>query len=411
MPPSADTDHDPHDPTSNLHQHRRAHQRHRLGQVQAPDPGRRLRRGARRRPPTGRERRAGHRHQHGRGDARLAGGHGALPEPDRRRAGHRPRADHDRLVQVVGDRGRAQVRAGQGHRQLHQPEGGRGGVSGAGEEGPPLRRRGRGHGLRRGRPGRHRGPQVRDLPARLPHPGRRDRLRPRGHHLRPQHLRRRHRHRRAQQLRGRLHRGHAPHQARTALRQGLRRRVQRVLLVPRQQPGARGDPLGLSVPRHQGRHGHGYRQRRPARGLRRPAGGAARCGRGRDPEPQPGGHRAPDRPGAQVQGRRLHRREQAGPVLARCPGGEAHRARPDQGRHRLHRRGHRRGAAEARRADQRHRRPADGRHERGRRPVRRGQDVPAPGGQVRPRDEEVRRLPGALSGGRRSARATPRARS
>jgi hypothetical protein len=41
-----------------------------------------------------------------------------VPEPGRRRAGHRPRAGDDRLLQVGGHRGRAQVRPGQGHRQL-----------------------------------------------------------------------------------------------------------------------------------------------------------------------------------------------------------------------------------------------------------------------------------------------------
>jgi 5-methyltetrahydrofolate--homocysteine methyltransferase len=38
--------------------------------------------------------------------------------------------------------------------------------------------------------------------------------------------------------------------------------------------------------------------------------------------------------------------------------------------------------------DRSDRRPADGRDERGRRPVRQRQDVPAAGGQIRPRDEE-----------------------
>ena len=47
-----------------------------------------------------------------------------------------------------------------------------------------------------------------------------------------------------------------------------------------------------------------------------------------------------------------------------------------------------------------HRGPADGRHERRRRPLRRGQDVPAPGRQECPRDEEGRRLPDAVHGGR-----------
>ncbi len=41
------------------------------------------------------------------------------------------------------------------------------------------------------------------------------------------------------------------------------------LLVPRQRPGARGDPHRVPVPRDPGRHGHGHRQRRPARRLRR----------------------------------------------------------------------------------------------------------------------------------------------
>ncbi len=65
---------------------------------------------------------------------------------------------------------------------------------------------------------------------------------------------------------------------------------------------------------------------------------------------------------------------------------------------------------QADRAARRHRRPADGRHERRRRPVRRRQDVPAAGGEVRARDEEGRRAPGALhraratGGGSRSQR-------
>ena len=49
---------------------------------------------------------------------------------------------------------------------------------------------------------------------------------------------------------------------------------------------------------------------------------------------------------------------------------------------------HRRSAPGRRAPARRDRRPADGRHECGRRSVRRGQDVPAAGGQIRPRDEE-----------------------
>ncbi len=50
---------------------RRAHQRHRLGQIPQADHHRRLCRRARRGARPGRERRPGHRHQHGRGPARL----------------------------------------------------------------------------------------------------------------------------------------------------------------------------------------------------------------------------------------------------------------------------------------------------------------------------------------------------
>ena len=41
------------------------------------------------------------------------------------------------------------------------------------------------------------------------------------------------------------------------------------VLVPRQQPGPRGDPLRVPLPRDRGRPGHGHRQRRRAGGLRR----------------------------------------------------------------------------------------------------------------------------------------------
>ena len=58
-----------------------------------------------------------------------------LPQPDRRRAGHRARAGDDRLIQMGGDRGRAEMRAGQGDRQLDLHEGRRGAVPRAGQEG------------------------------------------------------------------------------------------------------------------------------------------------------------------------------------------------------------------------------------------------------------------------------------
>jgi 5-methyltetrahydrofolate--homocysteine methyltransferase len=114
----------------------------------------------------------------------------------------------------------------------------------------------------------------------------RGRLPARGHHLRPQHLRRRHRHRGARRLRRRLHRGHALDQGEPAPRQGQRRRVQRLVLVPRQRAGARGDPRRVPLPRDPGRHGHGHRQRRPA-AVYDEIPGAARARRGRDPQPPP----------------------------------------------------------------------------------------------------------------------------
>ena len=55
--------------------------------------------------------------------------------------------------------------------------------------------------------------------------------------------------------------------AELAARAYLGRRLQPVVLVPRQRAGARGDARRLPLSRHPGGHGHGHRQRRPARGL------------------------------------------------------------------------------------------------------------------------------------------------
>ena len=93
------------------------------------------------------------------------------------------------------------------------------------------------------------------------------RLSARGHRLRPEHLRRRDRHRGAQRLWRRLHRGDATDPPDAAPRAHLRRRLQPLVLVPRQRAGARGDARGVSLPHHPGGDGHGDRQRGPARGL------------------------------------------------------------------------------------------------------------------------------------------------
>ncbi len=305
-----------------LRQHRRADQRHRLGALQEADRERRLCGRADGRAPAGRSRRAGAGRQHGRGPARQPQGHGHLPQPDRRRARHRPRADHDRLVEMGGDRGRPEVRAGQGDRQLDLDEGGRGEVPRAGDQVPALRRGGGGDGLRRAGPGRHARPQGGDLRARLPPAHRAARLSARGHHLRPQHLRRGHRPRGAQQLRGRLHRGDAGDQADAAARPDLWRGLQHLIRLPRQRAGAPGDARGVPLPRDRRRHGHGHRQRRRAAGLRRDRSWLTRSGRGRDPEPSAGRHRAAGRHGAALQGRRSGR-EGRGRRLAFRHGGRS----------------------------------------------------------------------------------------
>jgi 5-methyltetrahydrofolate--homocysteine methyltransferase len=86
------------------------------------------------------------------------------------------------------------------------------------------------------------------------------------------------------------------------------------------------------------------------------------------------------------------------PRLARMAGGEAPFACARQRHQRVHRGRYRGGAPECGAASACDRGPADGRHERGRRPVRLGQDVPAAGGEIRPRDEAGRRRTSALYG-------------
>ena len=152
-----------------LRQRRRADQRHRLGQVPQADHRRRLRR-PRSTSPASRSRTAPRSSTSTwtRACSTVEAGHGQLPQPDRRRARHRPRAGDDRQLQVGGDRGGPEVRAGQGHRQFDLHEGRRGQFIAPGAARAALRRRRRRHGLRRAGPGRHRRAQGRDLHARLP---------------------------------------------------------------------------------------------------------------------------------------------------------------------------------------------------------------------------------------------------
>ena len=95
----------------------------------------------------------------------------------------------------------------------------------------------------------------------------------------------------------------------------LRRRLQPLVLVPRQRAGARGDALRVPLSRDLGRHGHGHRQRRPARHLRGHRPRPARGLRGRGAEPPRGFDRAPARARRELQGQ--GRREgRQGPGLA-----------------------------------------------------------------------------------------------
>ena len=189
---------------------------------------------------------------------------------------------------------------------------------------------------------------------------------------------------------------------------------QHLVQLPRQQPRARGDALGVPLPRHPRRHGHGHRQRRHARGLRGDRARAARARRGRAAQPPPRRDRAARRLRREAEGarrrrgRRPRRRTRSGaaaPVEERLShalvkgidtyiDADTEEARAKLGRPLVG-----------------HRRAADGRHERRRRSVRRGQDVPAAGGEVGARDEEGRRLPDAVHGGREGGDGRRRARS
>ena len=127
--------------------------------------------------------------------------------------------------------------------------------------------------------------------------------------LDPERADRGHRHRGARRLRRRLHRDGAPAEGRAAVREGERRDLERLVLVPRQQPRARGDARGVPLPRDPGRPRHGDRQRRPARGLRGDPEGPPRARRGRAPQPAPRRDRAldrlrPDREGGRRRSRR-----------------------------------------------------------------------------------------------------------
>ena len=197
--------------------------------------------------------------------------------------------------------------------------------------------------------------------------------------------------------------------------QGLRRRQQHLVLVPRQQrrcarrctrrfcttpsrpawTWASSTPGSLAVyeeiPQGSAGTGGGRAAQSPA-GCHRAAGRVCR-----------NGEAAGRQDGSARSG------------LAQRAGRGAAQARAGQGHRRFHRADVEEAAAEVRPAAGRHRRPADGRHEHGRRPVRLRQDVPAAGGEERARDEEGRGLSAAVHGAgksrRRQGRQAARARS
>jgi 5-methyltetrahydrofolate--homocysteine methyltransferase len=70
--------------------------------------------GADRRQAAGGKRRADHRHQHGRSHARFRAGHDHFLELHRFGTGHRPRAHHDRQLQLERDRGGLKCIQGKG---------------------------------------------------------------------------------------------------------------------------------------------------------------------------------------------------------------------------------------------------------------------------------------------------------
>ena len=269
---------------------------------------------------------------------------------------------------------------------------------------PRLRRRRGRHGLRRAGPGRHRRAQGVDLRPRLRPADPAGRVRGRGHRVRPERARRRHRHRRAQRLRQGVHRGAAADQAALPGRAHQRRHLQPVVLLPRQRRRARGDALGVPAPRRARRPGHGHRQRRPARGLPGHPGRPARTRRGRALRPArrtppTGWSRSPRRSAGRGTRRVVDLSWREAPVEERLSYALVHgivdfiEADTEEAR-------------QLRRTPaRRDRGPADGRHEDRRRPVRRGQDVPAAGGQERPGDEALGRLPRAVHGGGEGAGA------
>ena len=210
----------------------------------------------------------------------------------------------------------------------------------------------------------------------------RARLPSRGHCLRPEHLCDRHRDRRAQQLRSRFHQCHALDPPALALRKGVGRRVERQLLVSRNDPVR--EAIHTVFLYHAIRAGMSMGIVNAGQlGVYDEIPGAARARRGCRSQSAPRRDRAARcaRRVVQVAGNRS-------PRTWRGARGASPSASHALVRHyHAHHRGHRRGAAEFRRerraTDSRDRRSADGGDERRRRSLRRRQDVPAAGREER----------------------------
>ena len=189
--------------------------------------------------------------------------------------------------------GGSEVRSGEADCQLDQPEGRRRRVPEQGCDDPALRRRRRRHGVRRTGPGRHDRAQGFDLPARV-RAARRNgpgSIRPTSSSI---------------PTSWRSQRG--SRSTTTTPSTSSKRRALIKATCPGvkvsggisnlsfsfrgNDAGARGDALGVSLPRHQGRAGHGDRQRRPARRVRGHPEGAPRAGRRHHFQPAARRHRA-----------------------------------------------------------------------------------------------------------------------
>ena len=247
---------------------RRAHQRHRLGAVRAADQGGQLRRGG-----------ATVALEQVRGGANIIDVNMDEGMLDSEQA----MTDVPELIATEPEIARVPVMIdsskwsvieaglkcvqGKADRQLDQPEGRRGRVPrarralvrryGAGVVVMAFDEQGQADTVER---------KVADLPARLPAADRAGRLRSARHHLRPEHPGdRAPASRSTTTTRSTSSRRRGIIKATCPGVQGQRRHQQPVVLVPRQRRRARGDPLGVPVPRDQGRPRHGHRQRRPAR--------------------------------------------------------------------------------------------------------------------------------------------------